>query len=298
MKTLIKYHNLSIILSILYFYPKPLSAYTDSIITIEDYTSVQTLISSHKLNASIIGSGEHQENCITFNLENVTDDTLKVLIEPGRRLTSIDTTIQDILIVKQKTLTLPPHQKDIISGYGFCCQSQKKGPKKDSKFMVGFMAPSRWQDLAKVIDANTFPTGAIQAAIWSISNGHPIASIKHENMDLVYLLRKTVAEIKGVVLPWYTLSFEKDTSLLFSNRPKRLSGTLTYSIKHNTTLTIIIRHNESDHLVTTLVKNARLGPGKYNYDLKLPVNNWQRGKYTIFVYEDFSILNLKQSFKL
>ena len=117
-------------------------------------------------------------------------------------------------------------------------------------------------------------------------------------MDLVYLLRKTVAEIKGVVLPWYSLSFEKDTAMLFSNRPEQLSGTITYLVKHNTTLTINIRHNESSRLATTLVKGARLGPGKYNYDLKLLVKDWPKGNYTIYVYEDFSKLNLMRNFKL
>ena len=263
----------------------------------EKYISIEKLTQSGLLKTEVKGLGGHQENCIEFSLKNLTNDSLFVLVEPGRRLTADDSVYQDIFIVKKNLIALSPLESKTVSGYGFCCQSNDHSPAKDSKFSLGFMAPKDWIKLATVIDENKFPVGAIQSAVWTVSNNHPLSSIYDENMESISLLRKTVAEIKGIEIPWYSLTFVKDTARLFSGKPERVFGDLDYYINSNSSITINIR-DKKGILVKTLVKDDSKGPGKYQYKLNLLVKGWPKGEYTVYVFQDFSNLNLKKTFVL
>lgn len=263
----------------------------------DKFISIEKLAGDHRLKVDIEGLGGHQQECVEFDLKNLTADTLFVQIEPGRRLHSEDTTAQDILIVKRKNVTLVPYASVRVNGYGFCCKSHHHSPSAKSKFTVGSMAPATWQRLAQVIDANSFPAPAIQAAVWSLSNDHPLSAIDAKDPASVDLLKRTVASIKGIEVPWYTLRFEEDASSLFSGRHSLLTGELSYSINGNTMVSIVVK-NQSGQLVKTLVKGDPQSSGEHIFDLKLVVANWPKGDYTICIYEDYSNLKKKMGFTL
>ena len=261
------------------------------------YISIQRHVDEGRLKAQITGLGGYQKDCIEFLLENNTPDSLWIQLEPGRRLVSEDTLIQDILIVKEENILLAAHEKKHLKGYGFCCQSSKRSPGNGSKFNTGYMAPAGWIELAKVINANKFPASSVQHAIWVLSNNHPISSIHATNMENIKVLRETVAGIKGIELPWYTLTFVKDTAQLFSGRPEMLFGKIDYYIRNNTVVTINIR-DKRGRIVKSLTKGKTANPGKYTYDLKLNVKAWPKGEYNLYIYEDFSNLNKRKKFVL
>ncbi|NVO03858.1 MAG: hypothetical protein HXX09_14265, partial [Bacteroidetes bacterium] len=124
-----------------------------------------------------------------------------------------------------------------------------------------------------------------------------ISSIYADNMESIYLLRKTVADIKGIEIPWYSLAFAKDSTRLFSGKPERVFGDLDYYINTNSNITINIR-DKKGILVKTLVKGDSKGPGNYQYKLSLNVLGWPKGEYTIYVFQDYSNLNIKKTFVL
>lgn len=261
------------------------------------YLSISKYISNNSLSVEIKGLGGFQENCLEFDLKNNTADTLFILIEPGRRIVSKDTGLQDILIVKEVKMQLLSYQNKKINGYGFCCRATKSSPHKDSFFDIGYMAPPGWVKLAEVINKNNFPAGAVQHAVWVFSDNHEISSIYSEKMEDVVLLRKTVASIKGIEVPWYYIKYAKDTSRLFSNRPEKVCGNIEYSLNKNAMVTINVR-NKYGKVMATILKEVAHGPGKYEFNLDLPVLNWSKGDYDIFIYEDYSTLNLKKKFNL
>jgi hypothetical protein len=261
------------------------------------YISIEKLIKDNFLKAELISKGGYQKECMNIHVENLTDDTLNVLLEPGRRLVSIDSSIQDIFIVKKRKIRLPPLVKFIIGGYGFCCQSSNGAPRKGQRFKIGYMAPEKWVKLAEFIDIHNFPTRAVQSAVWVMSNDHPVSSIHDAKPEKVIKLKKFVAKLKGVELPWYSLTYVEDTARLFSNKPEMLWGKIEYQIKNNTVITVNVRNEQGDK-VKTLIDQISKGPGHYYLDVKLPVENWPRGKYFIYIIEDYANLNTKRSFKL
>jgi hypothetical protein len=267
------------------------------VVDADKYISVEKLISNNSISAEIIGLGGYQENCISFDLRNTTSDTLHVWIEPGRRLISDDSTLQDILLVKESKIELLPNERKNLHGYGFCCEASMHAPGPKSVFSIGTMAPTPWVKLADVINKNNFPPEAIQHAVWVFSNNHALSSVADDNTPATDLLRRTIASIKGIEMPWYSIRYEKDTAMLFSGRPEKVYGTLEYYLKTNAIVTINVR-NKNGTLVATLMKAMAHNPGKYLFDVDLPVKNWQKGSYEINIYEDYSNLNLKKKFEL
>lgn len=264
---------------------------------ITKFISIEKHINNNNISTSITGIGGYTEECLNFEIKNLKIDTLFILLEPGRRIVSADSTIQDILILKEVKITLPPLASIIVKGYGFCCQSSNSAPRFGSKFNIGFMAPKTWITFANFIDANNFTPDAIQNAVWVLSNNHPISSIHNDKPELVLELRKVVAKIKKQELPWYSLTFEKDTSNLFSNKPERIFGKIDYYIKHNTIVSINIR-DDKGNVITTLIEKLALNPGEYYYKLNFPVSNLKKGEYSINVIENFSNINTTKKFKL
>lgn len=265
----------------------------------KEFISIEKLMKEGKLDVSISGLGGYQEECIAFRIKNLTGDSVLVRIEPGRRLYSEDTTMQDILIVKHKNLILAPFAEITEKGYGFCCKSHHHSPKEAAVFGIGAMAPESWQKLANVIDQGNYPVKAIQDAVWCLSNDHPISAITDKNPANVELLRRTVAKIKGIEVPWYTVLFEKTDieNQLFSDKHQRLTGSINYQVNSNSIISILVK-DQKGQVIQNLVKGNSKNSGGYRYDVDLSVSGWPKGEYTIYIYEDYSNLNKKVVFKL
>jgi hypothetical protein len=255
------------------------------------FFSIEKLLKEDKLKVSIKGLGGHQQECVEFDLKNLSGDTLFLQIEPGRRLHSEDTTAQDILIVKTKQVILPPHAATTVNGFGFCCKSHHHSPAAKSVFKIGTMAPESWQKVARAIDQKSFDTESIQAAVWSMSNDHPLSAIPNHD------LRKIVADIKGIEAPWYTVGFAESADQLFSGKHQLFTGDLKYSVSSNTMISMLVK-NETGQTVKTLLKAEAKGAGEYESKLNFSVAGWPKGKYQIYVYENFSNLNKKVGFEL
>lgn len=276
------------------------SAFINRIPAVEkEFISIEKLMTEGKLDVSISGLGGYQEECVAFKIKNLTGDSVLLRIEPGRRLHSEDTTMQDIFIVKHKNLTLPPYAEITEKGYGFCCKSHHRGPASGAVFGIGAMAPESWQKLANVIDKGNFPKQAIQAAVWCVSNDHPISAITDKNPASVDLLRRTVAKIKGVEVPWYTVIFEEAATehQLFSDKHQRVTGEVNYQINNSAIVSILVK-DRTGQVIRSLVKGNSNTSGSYTYHLDLSVSGWPKGEYIIYIYEDYSNLNKKVGFKL
>jgi hypothetical protein len=261
------------------------------------YISLEEHIVKQRATVQVKSVGGHTENCVVFEIQNLTADSLFVWLEPGRRLVAKDSVFQDILIVKERNISISPLSKCNINGYGFCCQSSDASPKNNSEFYIGYIASPEWIRLANLINVNNFPAQAIQNAVWVLSNNHSISSIYYEDVKQIKLLRATVAAIKGIEDPWYSIKYENDTAILFSNKPERLFGEINYYLNKNATVTINVR-NRNGALMKTLIKDLVKGPGNYDYELDLEVKGWPNGDYQISFYEDNSNLIMMKKFTL
>jgi hypothetical protein len=264
---------------------------------VQKYTGADTLLKSGQLTFSTKSLGGHSQNCILIDMKNNTEDPLCFYLEPGRRMVSDDSTLQDILIVKRKNIRLPPGGFASVTGYGYCCESSMHSPSANAGYGRSFMEGPGMVRLANVISENDFPSSAEQAAVWVLSNGHSIASVCDADMKKVELLRKTLAEIQHIELPWYSITYEKDSAMLFSGRHLNVSGEVPYYIKNNCTVSISVR-NQNNSFVKRINKGTPHNPGDYTFYLDLDVKGWPKGKYAVCVMEDQSNLITKRTFEL
>lgn len=261
------------------------------------YVSIEQLTNTKQMTTKISGRGGYQADCIEFEVKNLTNDTLFVELEPGRRLVSKDTTEQDILIVKRKRFSLAPLAALVFSGFGFCCESKRHAPASESDFSIGYMVPADWQQLTDLIDRNNFPNSAIQSAIWCISDNHDLSSIHDEDPAKTRLLKRMVAKIKNIEVPWYSVTYETDPATLFSGRAEAVYGEVSYYISNNALISINVR-DKNGVVVATIEKGTAKGSGEYTQPIALSVKGWPKGDYEIAVYEDYSRLIKRVKFTL
>jgi hypothetical protein len=185
----------------------------------------------------------------------------------------------------------------IVNAYGYCCEAHMHSPGYGSAYSVSFMENRLFIQLAEVISENTFPSSAEQNAVWVISNGHSIASVTDEDPSKVQLLRETLAKIKNEELPWYNITYEKDSLLVFSGRHSKVTGQIDYYIKNNSIVSITIK-NKNGATLRKLAPDSPHNPGNFTYFLDLDVKGWPKGDYSVCIVEDHSTLNMEKTFSL
>jgi hypothetical protein len=262
----------------------------------EPYT-LETLLDTGFVKTKISSLGGHQEDCIEIRLTNISDNHFYLKLEPGRRLVSLDTSIQDIFIVKERIIACAPDEEIEFSGYGFCCQSSHSSPYKEAVFSSGYMEDEKWIKIAEVINAHDFPPFVIQSAVWILSDNHSFSSLHADDMESILPLRLALAEELEVEMPWYTLTYVQDTTVLFTDRPKTVTGSFDFVLRNNSFVSVNVRKS-SGELMTTLLRSTPKNPGTYTQRIQLNVRDWPKGRYEVQVIEDNSNIIDRRKFEL
>lgn len=252
--------------------------------TIEKYISIHDLAQTNRLKATVKGLGGYSGNCIQINLANQVTDTLFIKLEAGRRLVSEDTVEQDIFVVKEQLLVLAPKQKKSIEAFGFCCESNKHSPGLDSKFSLGYMAPPAWVELAHFLAKGNYDLGAMQHAVWVLSNKHQISSVSGSDQQKTSEIRRELARLTGAPVPWYTLEYVQLQDRVFSDQHSRFTGPVDFSLREMDIITIQVR-NETGIIMAVPLQAGQYMNGNHTYMLDVPVKGWKKGKYNIYVFQ-------------
>lgn len=261
------------------------------------FISIQQLIEQDEIEPVFRGLGGYSGEHFRASIQNKTSDSLFVWIEAGRRIFSDDSTVQDIFITRHETLAIGPKQKDSVVFRGYCCQASNRAPSVQSTFSFGEMAPTSWVKLANFLHLNQFPDQCVQSAVWVLSDNKPIGSIHHEDQALIQPLKRKVAELLGLEVPWYSVLLKKIDGQLSSNIVETVTGQIKFYLPSNGVVSILIKDQYGMN-VCYPIKGEAYGPGEYSYDLKQQVDGWEKGKYTIWVLHDYQYPLKKLSFNI
>ncbi|MFH2144250.1 MAG: hypothetical protein ABIJ97_17620 [Bacteroidota bacterium] len=246
-------------------------------------------IDKNLIKTIVTGLGGHQGNCVEIEVRNISSYDTTFCFEPGRRLVSEDSTVQDILIVKENSFFLASGKNIVISGYGFCCQAHNSSPRKSEIFKIGDLADDNMVKLAEYLNKNDYPDDAMQGAVWVLSDNKPLDCINStdENVDKVRKLQKFVATLAkiDINLAWYSIVYKTDTSMLFSGIADTLVGEVEYQLWNNCEASLVMYDNNGK-IIHHFYKNKLLGPDKYIYPVKFSVFDWPKGKYFIRLFAD------------
>lgn len=258
---------------------------------------LQRALDGRTVKAQALSTGGYQDQCIRMQLINLSNDSLIVIIEAGRRLNSLEEKDQDILITQQEIIVLKRNEEKWFPVRGFCCQANNHSPKQNAKYGINRMADSNLVILARYLSGKRIDNHVTQQAVWAISDNRNSAQIAAMNDSLLFPLRKLVCDLKGEVLPWYVI-FSKTLvyqSGHMENFPTELKGKMSYENDRAcyTTLHVL---NEKGMEVCKIVKQWTM-PGKAEYDLSIPLAGLKKGKYTIELRSDQKEL-VKREFEI
>jgi hypothetical protein len=258
------------------------------------YISAETLISSQKIKANINSNGKHKGESLMLSVQNLSPDSVFVLFEAGIIMQAEDSFSQNLLLCKTYKIPLAKNQKKSILLEGYCCQSKKQAPKINGIYTLGQPADSILLLLAHHISENNYPEEAVQNAIWVISDKHPVASVAEDEGNSS--LKTFLCELLKIECPWYSISYEKDTTLLFSGRHEKLSGGVSYYVQNNSLISVVINTIDGKE-IETLVKNVPHNTGEYSIPFVLKINDWEKGTYLMNIFSDENLI-LRKTFEL
>jgi len=262
------------------------------------YSSINELIRNGRIQASIMGSGSHEGECMAMFLENSEPDTVFIRIEPGRVLTSIDTAIQDILITREELFALAPGGKTTVGIFGFCCQASYAPPDSAELFQVGNMADSAVVALAEFLNEreNNFPEDAIQHAIWCLTDDYSVNEITGEDLASIADLRNMVIGLKGMDEALFNVGNVPGNGAQFSQYIKSITGEFEIYIPSDCIVDIFICDEKGKHW-DEFEEDVPYKAGTYQYSFKLTTSNWPGGQYFFCFMANDSLL-YKKAFDL
>lgn len=254
----------------------------------KDTVSIEKAYNSKLIKLDIKGKGGYSGPCIAMQIKSENNDSMVVFIEAGRRLDSKDSTQQDILIVKDLFVSLFPRQQKNVDVIGYCCQARNHAPQEKSIFFVGSLAEKKLYDLGRYINKVKLNSGVIQSAVWCISDNHEISSVTDDGSEEVTNLRRFLADMKGIKMPWYNIFYKKDKTLLFSGIPEKVTGKIEYYISDFSQVIANIR-DEKGIIVKSFPIGNKVERGSHVFNLEWDVSKIPKSFYTMYtvcIYEN------------
>jgi len=227
---------------------------------------------------SVKGKGGHTGGVITLKIKNLKDEVVKLTVEAGRRLDSQDSAQQDILINKAELFTLMPKQEKSFDISGMCCQAHNSSPRKEEIFSIGKMADSNLIKLASFIDRNKWWDNYIaQSAVWIISDNERMENIGG-NDSVSKKLQVFVSKLTGKPIPVYKIDYDADTSVAFSGKAGKISGTFEYDI-YDYGLVAFGIYDAQGHVVKMFFTDVPKNQGHHTCNYSFETSYLPRGNY-------------------
>ncbi len=227
-----------------------------------------------KIKAS--GLGGHQNQALKVSIENLHKRELEVLVPAGFLFDASDSSYQDLIVVRDRLVTLEKDMRKSASLYTLCIRSNRSSPVENLAFLSGGMAAGAMLQLAQYIHkSGLHESDAAQYAMWSVSNNHGLEGIG--NPDLA----KFTAQLLGKPEPTYHIEYAgtgQPGEQAFQNTPIAVSGSFEYENKVDIIATFAL-YNEQGERVFTFFENELRKPGKHRFRFNFRTNRLPRGPY-------------------
>jgi len=136
------------------------------------------------------------KQCITAEVSNSASTDASFIIDEGTLLTPDNPDLQRMMVTKEEHIIIKPHSNQKIKLYAMCTQADNGGPVPKTRFVVSGVAPGSWVSLANLISRHHYQDLAGQAALWVLTDNHPVGDIKGADVNEVQVLKNYVAKLK------------------------------------------------------------------------------------------------------
>jgi hypothetical protein len=252
-------------------------------------TSIESLLERGALALEIFSKGGHEGQCLRIHARNTSNAFFVTRLEPGRMLLAGDASQQDILLTEEVLIALSPAQEMERSIAGFCYQSSDTSPQEGTRFDLGQMADPFAVKTANYLNAHRdIPLGTQQAAVWMLSDCHPMSAIDRKTAESNALVN-FMAELLHLPKPWYTTEHLNTVDRLYSPRVLRVYGDIPFELVDYTNMQVRII-DPTGKVVKHLIRDVPYGPGRYSIPMDLRVDHWAHGSYEVELRSDGNLI--------
>lgn len=224
------------------------------------------------------GSGGHSGESLQLKLTNQSKKKLEIKIPAGQVFLSGDTTLQDLMVVKEELFALETGKTRIARVNGFCIEASNGSPGAGAIFKVGKMAEGALLKVAEYLNENKlYDHPSAQYAIWSVSDNERLEGIGDEAMA------KYIAGLLGKAEPSYQVQYQPQDRLL-PGQPANLrdavamNGLFYYELTKDQKVDFGL-YNGEGKLIHTLFQNRLQKRGRHKFRFNFEIKNLPKGKY-------------------
>jgi hypothetical protein len=257
----------------------------------EPLTFTEAIAQKKVLLSAVKGLGGHTGQCISVHFERLTDEPLKLKIPAGHIFEASDTTVQNIITVKDEIFTLTK-KKQFVRVHGLCSEAGDSGPMADEVYTVGQSATGNLLKMAQFIaEKRLWDHAEAQYAIWCMSDHLRVAGLSHPGMQ------QMACQLLGQPLPSYRINYDRSgqrTTVansttrrqpVFEKKPLSVEGSFEYQSNQTKKISIFVR-NSAGERVRSIFDNQEHLPGYAKYSFFFKTTQLPEGKYEVVLEAD------------
>jgi hypothetical protein len=211
----------------------------------------------------------HYGKCIFVKVKNLTNQSLNLSLETGRRLTCVHDSIQDMMVAKSEMFALGPNGSSDFTINAFCTQKHDRSPGESSIFKLDGMSEGYLHELSLLIESLGMLDNTGQTAVWVLTDSVSPNEIRGSDAAKVKKLKDFVLFAIGNMKTeratgfMYDYSFPEKTEKGFS-----LRGEINWEMPYSglVSLTIYDNHNQK---IKVLFDERLFRPGFQTFSYNL-----------------------------
>ncbi|MBL4703479.1 MAG: hypothetical protein JKY54_03100 [Flavobacteriales bacterium] len=263
--------------------------------------SIEQVILNPNFKVSILSNGQYSGKSIQLKVVSKNKKDVEVMIPAGTLFYTSDESEQILITTDEVLLAVTKMRTKNKTLDGYCTESSDRAPSTEAK--MAFKSCDNEKLLRLVDFINKHPAldhDNIQEAVWCITNRNSISNIFSDKRKSVVDLKKEVASIMGVEIPWHELKRSLGTSDdgYVMPEPVMVKGEIEFETTKDVVLQGKIVDLENNELYTypytftiPKTKSAML-------EFNLEVQGWGSGKYFVVYADQDGKEYLKKEFTL
>ncbi len=210
---------------------------------------------------------------------------IKVRIPSGLRLVSEDSTLQDQIIIRDKTLLVKAGSAAFARCVSYCTQAELVSPSAGSLYRYAGQAGGDLQKLSEFLAGFREIEYAVQQAVWVVTNDHDLKGIHHGDRKKALTIQRFVADLTGKPLPKYTVRYRESRpgESAFNAEVVTIFGAHEYALESDGLFTCKI-YDEAGKEVQVVFENQLHRKGHNRFNFKLETRLLPKGKYVSRLY--------------
>lgn len=259
----------------------------------KEYSPILSRIDDHSIKASFNSVGGYSGECVSLDMQNLTNKEQKIVMEAGDKLMCENEEMQNIFITQTQYIVLAPHATKRNSVFGFCCAHDKSAPSKEVAFRYTDDTLTKELKLANYLNTHRLlDLSAVQHAVWVVCNDANIDGIYAEDMASIQELKKVVADITGKEIPWYTKKYDIDSLGRLQETSSKLIAIMDFNLAKESEVTVQIT-NAQQVVLKVPMQERLLQRGHYDYQFTWETNRLPKGTYLARVFCDGQMIQEK-----